>query len=122
VSVLSLKVHFNLILADSCPLVCTAKPLYGCASINYAGSGESRLRISRYTLENLMGTTMTLTDATLVLLLAARIHGTDDAIRRSAQSVAKTLPRSNRDIINDIADSKRPSELIRHIAQELDGA
>ncbi|MNJ40317.1 hypothetical protein D3C77_352090 [compost metagenome] len=65
---------------------------------------------------------MTLTDAILVLLLAERIHGTDEAIRRSAKSVAKKLPRSKRDIIYDIAGSKRPSELIRHIAQGLDEA
>jgi hypothetical protein len=34
------------------------------------------------------------TDATLVLLLAARIHGTDEAVRASAKSVVKKLPRS----------------------------
>ncbi|MGX1174380.1 DUF7740 domain-containing protein [Pseudomonas sp. R151218B TE3479] len=42
---------------------------------------------------------MNLTDATLVLLLAARIHGTDEAVRASAKSVLKKLPRSKRDLI-----------------------
>lgn len=65
---------------------------------------------------------MTLTDAILVLLLAYRIHGTDEAIRRSAKNVAKKLPRSKRDIIYSIADSKRPLDLLRHIAQGLDDA
>lgn len=119
-SVLSLKVHSNLILADSCPLVCTAKPLYCCASINYAGAGESRLRISRYTLENLMGTTMTLTDATLVLFLAARIHGTDEAVRASAKICVKKLPRGKRDLMYTVINSRNPLELVGFLAQNLD--
>lgn len=40
---------------------------------------------------------MYLTDATLMLLLAARIHGTDEAVRASAKTVIKKLPRSKRD-------------------------
>ncbi len=43
-----------------------------------------------------LGLAMNLTDATLVLLLAARIHGTDEAVRASAKSVVKKLPRSMR--------------------------
>ena len=46
---------------------------------------------------------MNLTDATLVLLLAARIHGTDEAVRASAKSVVKKLPRSKRDPITRAA-------------------
>ncbi|EIU1413930.1 hypothetical protein [Pseudomonas aeruginosa] len=63
---------------------------------------------------------MNLTDAVLALLLAERIHGTDEAIRKTAKNVAKKLPRSKRDVIFDIANSKRPSDLVRHIAQGLD--
>jgi len=44
----------------------------------------------------LSGLAMNLTDATLILLLAARIHGTDEAVRASAKSVVKKLPRSKR--------------------------
>ncbi|XXP21635.1 MAG: hypothetical protein ACNJA3_12410 [Pseudomonas rhizophila] len=33
-------------------------------------------------------------DTTLVLLLAARIHGTDEAVKASAKSVVKKLRRS----------------------------
>jgi len=40
---------------------------------------------------------MNLTDAILALLLAARIHGTDEGARAAAKSVLKKLPRSKRD-------------------------
>ncbi|MEH6415490.1 DUF7740 domain-containing protein [Pseudomonas sp. CGJS7] len=63
---------------------------------------------------------MTLTDAIIVLLLAERIHGTDAAIRKSAKNVAKKLPRSKRGVMYDIAESKSPRELMRHIALGLD--
>ena len=52
---------------------------------------------------------MNLTDATLVLLLAARIHGTDEAVRASAKSVVKKLPRSKRDLIYKVIDSRSRS-------------
>lgn len=55
-----------------------------------------------------------------MLLLAERIHGTDAAIRKSAKNVAMKLPRSKRGLIYDIADSKNPRDLIRHIALGLD--
>ncbi|BBP77352.1 hypothetical protein PHLH7_34560 [Pseudomonas sp. Ost2] len=38
---------------------------------------------------------MNLTDAVLILLLAARIHGTDEAVRASAKSCVKRLPRGS---------------------------
>ncbi|KRP47812.1 hypothetical protein TU75_18530 [Pseudomonas poae] len=63
---------------------------------------------------------MTLTDAIIVILLAEKIHGTDAAIRNSAKNVAKKLPRSKRSIMYDIADSKSPRELMRHIGLGLD--
>lgn len=62
---------------------------------------------------------MTLTDAIIVLLLAERIHGTDAAIRKSAKNVAQKLPRSKRSIMYDIAESKSPRDLMRHIALGL---
>ncbi|KKO15768.1 hypothetical protein [Pseudomonas putida] len=63
---------------------------------------------------------MTLTDAIIVLLLAEKIHGTDAAIRKSAKNVAKKLPRSKRGVMYDIAESKNPRDLMRHIALGLD--
>ena len=62
----------------------------------------------------------TLTDAYLVLLLAATIHGTDAAVRDTAKRCAKTLPRSKRDVMYQIVDSKEPLKLVFHIAENLD--
>ncbi len=67
-----------------------------------------------------LGLVMNLTDATLVLLLAARIHGTDEAVRASAKSVVKKLPRSKRDLIYKVIDSRSPLELVGFLAQNLD--
>ncbi|SEB46518.1 hypothetical protein SAMN04490193_1382 [Pseudomonas marginalis] len=75
----------------------------------------------RYTAVRIFsGLAMNLTDATLVLLLAARIHGTDEAVRASAKSVVKKLPRSKRDLIYKVIDSRRPLELVGFLAQNLD--
>jgi len=63
---------------------------------------------------------MTLTDAIIVLLLAEKIHGTEEAIRRAAKNMAKRLPRSKRGLMYDIAESKNPRDLMRHIALGLD--
>jgi hypothetical protein len=63
---------------------------------------------------------MNLTDAVLVLLLAARIHGTDEAVRASAKSVVKKLPRSKRDLIYQVIASRNPLELVDYVAQNLD--
>lgn len=63
---------------------------------------------------------MTLIDAIIVLLLAEKIHGTEVAIRTSAKSMAKKLLRSKRGIMFDIAESKNPSDWMRHIALGLD--
>lgn len=67
-----------------------------------------------------LGLAMNLTDATLVLLLAARIHGTDEAVRASAKSVVKKLPRSKRDLIYKVIDSRSPLDLVDFLAQNLD--
>jgi hypothetical protein len=63
---------------------------------------------------------MNLTDAFLILLLAARIHGTDQAVRTSAKSVVKKLPRGKRDVIYKVIDSKRPLQMVELIAENLD--
>lgn len=63
---------------------------------------------------------MNLTDATLILLLAARIHGTDEAIRASAKSVVKKLPRSQRDLIYKVIDAKSPLDLLAALVDNLD--
>lgn len=63
---------------------------------------------------------MNLSDAILVLLLAARIHGTDEAVRASAKSVVKKLPRSKRDLIYKVIEAKRPLQLVGFIAENLD--
>jgi len=63
---------------------------------------------------------MNLTDATLVLLLAARIHGTDDAVRASAKSVVKKMPRGKRDLIYKVIDARNPLALVQFLAEHLD--
>ncbi|WP_057396062.1 hypothetical protein [Pseudomonas fluorescens] len=63
---------------------------------------------------------MNLTDATLVLFLAARIHGTDEAVRASAKSVVKKLPRSKRDLIYQVIDAQNPLALVGFLAEHLD--
>lgn len=68
----------------------------------------------------LFGCTMNLTDAMLVLLLAARIHGTDDGVRAAAKSVVKKIPRSKRDGIYKVIDSKSPLLMVGLIAANLD--
>ena len=63
---------------------------------------------------------MNLTDAVLVLLLAARIHGTDEAVRASAKSCVKKLPRGKRDLIYNVINSRSPMEMVGFIAENLD--
>jgi len=81
---------------------------------------RSQIRL-RYTEKlNYWGLIMNLSDATLVLLLAARIHGTDEAVRASAKSVVKKLPRSKRDLIYKVIEAKSPLHLVGFIAENLD--
>lgn len=63
---------------------------------------------------------MTLSDATLALLLAARIHGTDAAVRTTAKRCVKLLPRSKRDLLYKVVDSGSPLELVTLMARELE--
>ena len=63
---------------------------------------------------------MTLSDATLILLLADRIHGTDSAIRSAAKRCLKQLPRSKRDLIYQVIDSRSPRLLLAQLCAYLD--
>lgn len=58
-------------------------------------------------------------DAILALLLAARIHKTDNAIRATAKRCMKQLPRGKRDLIFTVLDSREPLKLVNHIANNL---
>ncbi|NWE45306.1 DUF7740 domain-containing protein [Pseudomonas gingeri] len=62
---------------------------------------------------------MNLTDAVLILLLAARIPGTDEAVRASAKSCVKKLPRAKRDLIYNVINSRSPMELVAFLAENL---
>ncbi len=63
---------------------------------------------------------LNLQDATLALFLAARIHGTDSAIKATAKRCAKQLPRSKRDLMFVIVDSNEPLKLVNYLTQHLD--
>lgn len=63
---------------------------------------------------------MNLTDAVIALLLACRIHGTDESIRVTAKRCAKLLPRGQRDLMYKIVDSRSPHAFVVFIAQSLD--
>lgn len=55
---------------------------------------------------------MTMDDAALVLLLAARLRGTDEAVRETAKRCAKCLPRSDRPLMYDIVNSRNPLQIV----------
>lgn len=63
---------------------------------------------------------MTLTDAVIALLLTLRIHGTDDAVRATAKRCAKLLPRSKRDLMYQVVDSRAPHAMVVFMAQRID--
>ncbi|UCM29501.1 hypothetical protein LE197_06260 [Pseudomonas sp. PS1(2021)] len=63
---------------------------------------------------------MSVDDALLLLLLAEKIHGTDSSIRRVAKKIAKKVPRSRRDVLYKLIDSKSPLGQIRYIAMNID--
>ncbi|MGU2316255.1 DUF7740 domain-containing protein [Pseudomonas aeruginosa] len=62
---------------------------------------------------------MTLLDATLALLLAARIHRSDAAIRATAKRCVRQLPRSKRDVLFKVIDSRSPLAMVEFIAHDL---
>jgi hypothetical protein len=61
-----------------------------------------------------------LTDATIALLLAAKIHGSDAAIKATAKRCSQRLARSKRDLMFTVMNSREPLKLVDHIAQNLD--
>jgi predicted transcriptional regulator len=63
---------------------------------------------------------MNLTHATLVLVLAAKIHGTNTGVRAAAKNVVKQLPRSQRDLTYLVIDSEQSLEMAWQIALNLD--
>lgn len=60
----------------------------------------------------------TATDATLALLLAARIHGTDSAITATAKRCARRLPRSQRYLMFHVMECSEPIKLAAFIAED----
>lgn len=86
---------------------------------------QSRVLVTRVAVPtklraSMMSATMTLTDAAIALLLTVRIHGTDEAIRATAKRCAKLLPRSKRDLMYKIVDSRSPHAFVVFMAQNLD--
>ncbi|MGF7244013.1 hypothetical protein [Pseudomonas oryzihabitans] len=56
----------------------------------------------------------------LVLMLTLRIHGTESAMRDTARRCVKLLPKRQRELMQNIIQSRYPLELVRHIARNLD--
>lgn len=51
-------------------------------------------------------------DTVLALILAARIHGTQKAVKTTAKRCAKLLPKTKRTLMLTIAKSPRPLALV----------
>jgi hypothetical protein len=62
---------------------------------------------------------MDIIDATICLLLAAKIHGTDQALRDTAKSLSKKIPRSARGLMFDFMNSKKPMVLLSLVIQDV---
>ncbi|MNC66619.1 hypothetical protein D3C75_1170340 [compost metagenome] len=62
---------------------------------------------------------MNMIDATICLLLAAKIHGTDQALRDTAKSLTKKLPRSARGMMFAIINSKKPMVLLSRVVEDV---
>ncbi|RON42386.1 hypothetical protein [Pseudomonas brassicacearum] len=62
---------------------------------------------------------MNMIDATICLLLAAKIHGTDQALRDTAKSLVKKLPRSSRGMMFAIINSKKPMVLLSRVVEDV---
>jgi hypothetical protein len=63
---------------------------------------------------------LTVVDATLALLLAARIHRTAREVKATAKRCAKRLPRSKRYLMFGVVDSAQPLQLVENLAKQLD--
>jgi len=62
---------------------------------------------------------MNMIDATICLLLAAKIHGTDQALRDTAKSLIKKLPRGSRGMMFAIINSKKPMVLLSRVVEDV---
>lgn len=62
---------------------------------------------------------MTLMDVAIALLLAARLHGTDAAVRETAKRCAKYLPRSERQLMYLIVSSRNPLQIVATLTNQL---
>lgn len=62
---------------------------------------------------------MDMIDATICLLLAAKIHGTDQALRDTAKSLIKRLPRSSRGMLFAVINSKKPMVLLSRVVEDV---
>lgn len=56
---------------------------------------------------------------TLALLLTARIHGTDEAIRATARRCLNKLPKRQRDLMTSVIESRQPLQMVLSIARKL---
>lgn len=56
----------------------------------------------------------------LALLLSARIHGTDEAVRATARRCIKQLPKRQRDLMFNVIQGHQPLQMVRTIARNLD--
>lgn len=70
--------------------------------------GECEAGSSAFQRPSINETRMTLSDAILVPMLADRIHGSDEAVRREGKNIVKKLPRSKRDIIYELISNPAP--------------
>lgn len=61
----------------------------------------------------------TLLDATLALVLAARIHKSGAAVRATAKSLAPNTDKHTRLILRMVCDSRSPLDLLDRYLEEL---
>lgn len=62
---------------------------------------------------------MTHQDTILALILAAQIHGTQEAVKTTAKRCAKLLPKAQRTLMLTIASSPRPMTMVDILRDEL---
>lgn len=58
-------------------------------------------------------------DALLSLALAARIHGTDKAVSRTARLVVKRVAAQHRPIVANVLSAPSPCAMVRHIVATI---
>ena len=63
-------------------------------------------------------TAVTLLDAVLCLALAARIHGTDAAVKTTAKRLCKRLPGPQRAVVRLVTESRRPLLVVEKLLRD----